>query len=40
MGDPQNGWFIEKILLKWMIWGIQKSGRDAKPGWLSSFSLQ
>ena len=20
MGDTQNAWFIEKILLKWMIW--------------------
>ena len=21
MGDPQNGWFIREIPLKWMIWG-------------------
>ena len=21
MGVPQNGWFIDKIPLKWMIWG-------------------
>ena len=25
-GVPQNGWFIEKILLKWMIWGIRILG--------------
>ena len=27
MGVPQNGWFIETILLKWMIWGYPYFGK-------------